>query len=251
MGQRTSYQPGVFCWVELNTPDVVEASDFYTSVLLTQAQAMPTSTGDYIVLQVEGDSAAGIYGTQNLPPGWLAYVSVDDVDASTKHAEQLGAKVLDAPRDVQGMGGMSIVADPTGAVFALWQNKGMPGATRVNDDGCFTMTQLNTSDPAAAQRFYSELFGWEVRVESEEAQYWGMYVDGRANAGMQPNPSPNVPDHWIVYFTSPDLEAASQRVLVAGGKVLLQPMQIPSGRIMVATDPAGAYFALFEGETDE
>jgi len=54
---------------------------------------------------------------------WLAYISVADVAATTKRAKELGAKVLRDRTEVPGFGWFSVIADPTGAVVALWECK--------------------------------------------------------------------------------------------------------------------------------
>ena len=57
------------------------------------------------------------------PSTWLVYISVDDIQASTDKAQALGATVLKGASEVPGMGHFSILLDPTGAAFALWQPK--------------------------------------------------------------------------------------------------------------------------------
>ena len=55
---------------------------------------------------------------------------------------------------------------------------------------------------------------------------------------------------WLAYFTIADLDAAATGIPASGGQVIVPAMAVPSGRILVATDPQGAAFALFEGEVD-
>ena len=57
------------------------------------------------------------------PPQWLAYVGVDDLEATTKRAKALGATVLQDVIEVGEYGSMSVIRDPTGAVIALWKAK--------------------------------------------------------------------------------------------------------------------------------
>ncbi len=56
-------------------------------------------------------------------PQWVPYVLVDDLAASTEKAKALGAKVLTEMMEVPEMGWFSMLVDPTGAAFALWQPK--------------------------------------------------------------------------------------------------------------------------------
>jgi len=48
---------------------------------------------------------------------------VQDISAATKKAAGLGAKVMKDVTEVTGMGWLSIIADPTGAMLGFWQPK--------------------------------------------------------------------------------------------------------------------------------
>jgi predicted enzyme related to lactoylglutathione lyase len=60
----------------------------------------------------------------NMPSSWMAYVLVEDVKASTKKAQSLGASVVKEVTEVPGYGWFSVILDPTGAALGLWQPKG-------------------------------------------------------------------------------------------------------------------------------
>jgi predicted enzyme related to lactoylglutathione lyase len=153
--------------------------------------------------------------------------------------------------DVMEAGRLAIVQDPQGAHLGLWQPRGRIGATLVNDPGAMTINQLNTTDPAGAARFYGDLFGWDFPQVSPDPQpYWSIHNAGRLNGGMMPLPDPSAPPHWLVYFTTADLDAAAAGVAAGLGQVVVPPMAIGAGRILVARDPQGAHFALFEGPYD-
>jgi predicted enzyme related to lactoylglutathione lyase len=53
----------------------------------------------------------------------MSYVGVDDIEASTKKARELGAQVLLDVTEVGSFGWMSVISDPTGATLALWKGK--------------------------------------------------------------------------------------------------------------------------------
>jgi predicted enzyme related to lactoylglutathione lyase len=112
---------------------------------------------------------------------------------------------------------------------------------------------VNTSDPEAAERFYGELFGWRFEsVGSAETPYWGIYRGERLNGGMMPlPPGAPMPSHWLVYFGIDDVDGAAGKVESAGGTTMVGPTDVPGGRILVAQDPQGAFFALFAGRFDD
>ena len=57
--------------------------------------------------------------------------------------------------------------------------------------------------------------------------------------------------YWTVYFGVADVDAALQRIAAAGGRMLTEPMAVPSGRFAVAMDPQGAVFCLVDGDFDD
>jgi hypothetical protein len=122
--------PGQLVWCELHSTDVDDALAFYTTVNGFRTKGFDMGPmGTYHLLLAEGDrDAGGIFKNQapHLPSHWLCYVSVADVDASAAQVEGLGGKVLAKPGDIPGGGRFAVVADPTGAAFALYAHKPTP-----------------------------------------------------------------------------------------------------------------------------
>jgi predicted enzyme related to lactoylglutathione lyase len=116
-----------FVHVELHTDDPARARTFYTSLFGWKLQdvPMPGEGGTYTMIDVGGGTGGGMMRNPEpgAPPKWLAYVGVDDIDASTKKARELGATVLVDVTEVGQFGWMSVIRDPTGAAFAMWKPK--------------------------------------------------------------------------------------------------------------------------------
>ena len=254
MGERTEYAPGTFCWVDLATTDPDAAEAFYAAVLgWTFSDPGEPGTGHYRTALVRGLPVAGLYQGQGGPPAWTSYVSVVDSDATVARAAELGATLAFGPMDVFEFGRSALLIDPQGAAVALWQPAAMAGAGLVNDPGALTLNQLNTHDVEGSTTFYTGLFGWEIdQVIDDPFPYWGIRNQGSLNGGMMGLPQGNpAPSHWLPYFTVEDIDAADAVVVDAGGKVIVPVMPAgPEGRILVAMDPQGAAFALFEGRVD-
>lgn len=259
MGKRASYPPGTFSWTDLSTPDPPAAAVFYGALLGWEGEEMPAGdAGSYWMMRVDGHDVAGMSSMRedqlaaDAPPSWLSFVTVEDADAAAGRVADLGGAVMMPAFDVLEAGRMALVQDPQGAILALWQPRAHIGAALVNDPGAMVLNQLNTTDPEAAARFYSDLFGWSIhQVATEPRPYWGIEVAGSLNGGMMAlPPSAPAPAHWLVYFTSPGLDGSARVIAREGGEVVVPAMPIESGHILVARDPQGAYFALFEGEVD-
>jgi predicted enzyme related to lactoylglutathione lyase len=80
--------------------------------------------GTYTLIRVGEGTGGGIMRQiPGGPLGWQAYVGVDDIRAATKKAESLGGEVMKDVTEVTGMGWLSFIRDPTGAILGLWQSK--------------------------------------------------------------------------------------------------------------------------------
>jgi uncharacterized protein len=111
-----------FCHVELTTPDVAKAKTFYSQLFDWNLEDAPMGGGmTYTLIKPKDGTGGGMMEMKNVPPGWLAYVLVDDIKASTAKAKSLGATMIRENEPVAEIGWMTIFTDPTGAMLALWQ----------------------------------------------------------------------------------------------------------------------------------
>jgi uncharacterized protein len=254
MGERDSYAPGTFCWADLGTTEGAAAKAFYTGLLGWEAEDLGAGEdGVYTMFRRGGRDVAALYemGAEErgqLPPHWSSYVSVTDVEAVAARARELGALVVAEPFDVMDSGRMAVVRDPGGAHLHLWQPGRHIGAGRVNEPGCMVWNELATPDVARAAAFYRDLLGWQA--EQDATGYATIRAGGALNGGIRP-PQDGEPTHWLVYFTAESMDDTLKTIKDAGGAVITGPMPTPVGRVAAVSDPQGAAFALFEGQTDD
>ena len=116
---------GQITWRDLTVPNAQEVRDFYSGVVGWgwSGQNMG-GYDDFNMLSPEtGETVAGICHARgsnaHLPPQWLVYITVADVDASAERCRKLGGKVLDGPRTM-GDARFCVIQDPAGAVAALY-----------------------------------------------------------------------------------------------------------------------------------
>ena len=116
-----------FVHVELNTAEPEKVKAFYSKLFQWQFEDManPSVPDDAYTLVKVGEGTGGGIMKQipGGPAGWLAYVAVEDIHASTEKAKSLGAQVMKGVTEVPGMGWFSFIRDPGGAVLGLWQTK--------------------------------------------------------------------------------------------------------------------------------
>lgn len=256
-----SYEPGWPCWVDLMSPDVAASEGFYGAVFGWSADAQFDDDGNriYANFTLDGRNVCGLGGQapgmEGAPPIWNTYVCTDDIEATVTNAEAAGGSVMMPPMQVMEHGHMAILADPTGAAISVWQPGAHRGAQVANDAGTWSWNELLTRDLAAAKPFYAEVFGWEYDDQDMPNGTYTVILGGENNGlgGMMamPDGMPDmVPNHWMVYFSTDDIDATIERVTSNGGQVAQPPFAIPGvGTIAVIHDPQGGSFSLMQPES--
>ena len=254
MGTRTEYAPGVFCWVDLATPDPEAAKRFYDALFGWEFEEAGGDDEPYSMAKSDGHVAAGIAGVPEGPPRWQSYIAVESADDTAGKAEEAGAEVVMAPTTIGPPGRMAMLTDPAGAPFAIWEAGERAGAEIVNVPGTFCWNDLMTHDVEKAVAFYGEVFGWELgEVEDAPNQRHGIRVGETMNGGLAAIPDAvgdAMPSHWLVCFAVDDVEASRRAVSEHGGEAVTEILVVPSGRFAVVQDPQGAMFGIVDGDLD-
>jgi predicted enzyme related to lactoylglutathione lyase len=127
IGARIMREPGSLTWTELATRDTEAAKKFYTSLFGWKEK---TSTGGgmaYTEFSASDTPFAGMMEmnaqmvAMHVPPNWLPYFQVTDVDATANKAKELGASLAVPPLDIPNTGRFSVIQDPHGAAFAIYK----------------------------------------------------------------------------------------------------------------------------------
>ena len=110
-----------FVHVELQTGDTEKAKEFYGGLLSWSLRDVPE--WGYTMIEVGEGTGGGIAKNPepDTPSHWLAFIQVDDAQASTKKVTELGGKVLKEVSEIPSIGWYSVIADPTGAKVGLFQ----------------------------------------------------------------------------------------------------------------------------------
>jgi predicted enzyme related to lactoylglutathione lyase len=119
---------GSIAWHDLTVADAGKVRDFYAKVVGWKPE--PVSMGayeDYAMATPDGEGVTGVCharGTNaGIPPQWLMYVIVADVETSARTCAEMGGKVIKPVAALMG-GRFCVIQDPAGAVCALFQPEG-------------------------------------------------------------------------------------------------------------------------------
>lgn len=282
MRERDGYPPGVPCWVDLIQADLDDTMAFYGGLFdwTFQVRTPEDAPFRYAYAFLDGLVVAGVGG----PPtgdanssGWTSYVWVGSADETAAAVEANRGRVLAPPVDIPNAGRSAVCADPEGAVFGLWQAAENRGAQLVNAPGSWNFSELLTSDPDGAERFYGAVFGWvcdsfemgagkkagvwrlpgygEILAvrdpEIRERQQADQAPDGFADAvalmrSVVTGGRADAAARWSVTFAVADADAAFARATGLGATVITPLFDTAYTRMGTVRDPQGADFTLSE-----
>lgn len=250
MPEQRRYPNGAPCWADITLSNVEAAKEFYSALFGWTYQSAGPEYGGYTTCFKNGQSVAAISppppGQPEQPPMWTIYLTSEDVAATATTINSIGGKMVVEPMKVPDMGSMLLAADPSGATFGVWQPGPYRGAELYGEAGALCWVELNTSDGAGTDAFYSRLFDYEqeqVGGGSGAMDYTVWSLDGEQVCGrMQSGEA--MPGYWTPYFAVDDVDATVRQLRSSGGEVMTEPMDSPYGRMCSVTDPFGARFSL-------
>ena len=253
MPTRSSPWPaGTPCWIDYGAKDLDAAREFYGSLFGWSYTGGDPEYGGYLNAELRGSQVAGMGPLMNDvdPPGWTVYFATDDASSTAAAIREAGGTIVVEPMEVGPMGTMVIARDPQGHGFGLWQSGEHTGIGRFNEPGSLTWEEAAVDDLAAAQAFYSAVFGYRFDEIPDMGGYATFATDERPLGGLGPV-QPGLPEGWSVCFAVDSTDEAVAAVEARGGKVLHPAEDTEFGRFAVVADPWGAAFSVMEVEPEE
>jgi uncharacterized protein len=196
----------------------------------------------YTVVDTRGGGGinGGIGRSQSGEPWATFYVEVEDLQASLDRAEALGGRTVWPVAELPGMA-FAMFADPDGLLVGLLRG-GASGAGAIpgpseGDGAPVDWFEVIGADAARSQRFYAELFGWEV-PEGAYAQVVAG-IGGGIGAGGEAR--------WAtVYAAVADVEATLAKAESLGATRVYGPNPVDDHTETGAfRDPAGNVFGVY------
>lgn len=250
----TDYAPGTPSWVDLSAPDPDASAAFYGELMGWGTTEPAEQAGGYRMFEQDGQMVGGLTGQMQeaQPSAWTTYIAVTDADATAEKVRDAGGQVLFGPMDMTDTGRAAFFADPTGAVFGVWQAKAFGGADLVNVPNSVCWNEVLTRDAEADKAFYTAVFGWAAgrpQFEGAPETYTVWELDGKPVGGMMEINEyfpPDLPPHWSVCFAVADCDATVAKARKLGATVRAEPMDMTIGRFAGLVDPQGASFAVMQ-----
>jgi uncharacterized protein len=249
-----------FVWYDVMTTDTGAAEKFYETAIGWKAKdsGMNSADGGGYTLFLAGDTMVGGLmaipkdaRAAGVPPMWMGYLGVPDVDDYAKRVKAAGGKIMREPADIPNVGRFAVAADPDGAGFILFKpnSSEVPAPLPPGTPGTIGWHELHAGNGAKAFDFYSKLFGW-TKTDAMDMGPMGTYQmfstgDGPTVGGMMTKMAQAPMPYWTYYFNVDGVDTALKRIKDRGGEVLNGPMQVPGGQwIANCRDPQGAMFSI-------
>jgi predicted enzyme related to lactoylglutathione lyase len=124
----TTLKPGSVGWMDLTVKNATDVAHFYRDVVGYQLSEIDMgSYSDYVLATSPEHGVAGVCHARgenaDLPPVWMLYFTVSDLDASVAKVTEGGGKLRGEVRTLGEMGRMAVIEDPAGAISALYEAK--------------------------------------------------------------------------------------------------------------------------------
>ncbi|MFC8849996.1 MULTISPECIES: VOC family protein [unclassified Micromonospora] len=233
---NASSAPALPGGVTLATPDLDAARAFYAGLLdwTYAAPAGPRTGRAEVTAAYAGGTLAAELEPGAAPARWWTVLAASDAEAVRAAAVGAGAR-LDGDD----------VHDPLGGSFRLRAGTDVvaPGTGRPS------WYEYMTTAPAGADRFHADALGLRASVPpgAPDDSYALLLAAGRPVAGRLALPPPLaglLPTGWMAYFAVGDPDDVAGRAQGLGGRLLVPPRDVPTGRVAALTDPAGAVFTV-------
>lgn len=252
-GPHARRAPGTPCWVSLMAHGLAATEEFYGELFGWEFRPGPQQLGPYVRALLDGREVAGmgqLPPDHRLPIAWTPYLASQDVDQTADTVRECGGTVAVGPLDAAEAGRLAIAADPSGAVFGIWQGSAHLGTAISGVPGTPAWNELVTFETESVSKFYATVFGYEREpVVSADFDYVTLHLAGRPVAGLHgvghALPRDRGP-HWQTYFEVADADATVRQVADLGGRVVRQPHNSPHGRVATVADPEGAEFSVIQ-----
>lgn len=248
--------PSQFVWYELMTSNAEAAASFYASVVGWDIEVAAMPGGSYTLLKAAGTRVAGLMTMPDEAchagsrPGWMGYVRVPDIDATTAAWTHQGGTLHRPATEIPSIGRFAVAADPQGAILTLFApvTGEAPSALPAGAPGTIGWHELLAADQEQVFPFYAAMFGWakDTAMDMGPMGVYQIFNAGGAQIGAMMTKPASVPaPFWTFYVHVAGIESAVARIQAGGGQIIAGPMEVPGGQwIVQALDPQGISFAL-------
>ncbi len=233
----TSHEDSMPCWTDamvVTEEQQHDARAFLTAIFdWTWALGTP-EMGFYDIASSNGHPVFGLGRAEGVNGVRTIYFATSNIEDAVARAVELGATVAFPVHHVGTAGWMSILVDPTGAVFGLWQAEDFHGFGVEYEENAPGWFDHSSANPEGAGAFYSAFSGHDLTTPGpdmrilQRGEQWYASVSKTMN-GESPR--------WNPIYVVDSLKRIHETVPRHGGAIILEEMPVPGSAICVFSEP--------------
>lgn len=251
------YPYNTFCWIDLNSMDIFESINFYTSLFNWDVSTVAKDkSGNYALFlknnlkvcgvgEINDKIKSGMFNTT-----WNSYINVKDLNKTCELVTEAKGTIIVPPTKLGKDGKLAIITDSVGAKLYIWQAGNHSGCQVVNEPNTFIWNEISTNYKKRTIDFYNKVFEWDY-IESE---YLNIFTNnGRACASLNklsredPDIKPEPESYWDVFFRVDKLKKYTEKAVLLGATAHSSNVKIESlGRYSYIEDNQGGFFYLLK-----
>ncbi|KAL0220324.1 hypothetical protein RCL1_000178 [Eukaryota sp. TZLM3-RCL] len=200
------------CWIELQTPDVEKAIEFYGAIYsLDKTVVLAGTENEYIRLTHDDqEPVMGLFKKEGTGH-FIVSFAVDNIEEMKTKVTELGGSTVHDVRTVADLGKVALVRDTTGVEFQLWEPLTFKGIHYEHQKTGLAWLELRSSDIEKSKDFYDKLFNFETHSHGE----YHTFKQGETSVGGLVQCSSNT---WRPFFLVENLEQVREKVVDHGGE---------------------------------
>jgi len=245
------FHPGKFVWWDLMTDNLSEVKQFYSELFGWTFTEAEEGKGDYIVVLQDGVPIAGMFDLKNVKGDqkysqWISYVSVPDMNQAINYTKNSGGTIYREPFELPNRGTIAFILDSQNAVLAFVKSSSGDPADSEPVYNRWFWTELWTNNVDSSTKFYTELFGYNLKTFSTSAGnlYYVFQKENKPRAGMVKIPFEDVKPHWMPYIAVKKPGEIVEKVEALGGTIYLGLQETGRSDAAIVADPSGAVFTI-------
>lgn len=245
----TEHLPGKFVWFDLFTNEIEKSGRFYQEVFNWELRQTEKDNNTVQTVLSNGKPIANLIQRENKPgkSQWLSYMSVKDVREAITSAQNGGATIHTAPKELPDRGTVAIIKDPQNAILAIVHSSSGDPKDEEYYYNSWLGSELWTKDVNNAVNFYQKLAPLDqTKVDvHEKIEYILLYSQDRPRAGIVSIPWDDIEPEWIPYIIVENIREKVELVEKSGGKILIHPdLHDVTGFVAIAAAPTGEIFGI-------
>ena len=244
----TTHDDGMPCWIDAAVATEEQHHDtraFLSALFNWTWEVGGAEMGFYATASMDGAPVLGLMVSEGATGDTTTYFATSNIEDSAKRSMNLGATAVMPVTEVMDLGKMTLLLDPSGAQFGLWEAGTFPGFGVMYQENAPGWFDHVSPEPQRDGEFYAEVTGHQLttmegdmRILQNGEQWFASITHAQNGERAQ----------WKPLIVVDSLERIHEAVPRLGGAIVLAEMPVPGSAICVFSEPVnGTLWTVMRG----